>query len=261
MGLGPLSKADPRLSLLGIVSALPEEAECLAGYRPRPESLLSISESVWLKLSGLGRDRAARAATVLVEKGAGALVSWGMVAGLAPHLRPGQLVIPTSVIATGGEEIFVDAHWRRRLCATLTREVLDVSLAETIDVLVDRNGKSQLAGMTGAAAADMESAAVAHIANQSGVSSLVVRVVVDPLWMTVPSSAVYAMSPTGARSLAGLVRGLSRRPAEIVTICRLASAFARARRSLKRVARLVGPEFLAFETEHAVADSNQPGLS
>ena len=239
------------MSFLGIVSALPEEAECLAGYRPRPESLLSLSDCVWLKLGGIGRDRAASAATLLIEKGAGALMSWGMAAGLAPHLRPGDLVVPAKVVNRRGAELSVDADWHLRLCIALEQEAREVSLAETINVLVDTEQKNALARATGAVAADMESAAVARVADESGVSSLVVRVVVDPLTMTVPSSAVAAVSASGARRWAGLVGGLSHRPGEIVAICRLAYAFSHGRRALKKVACGVGPEFLAFETRPA----------
>ena len=247
MGSGPIQKADPRLSFLGIVTALPEEATCLAGRRAKPESLLTLSESVRLQLSGLGRERAASAARGLVEQGAVALMSWGTVAGLVPELRAGDLVIPRKVIGAEGPELLIDADWHRRLCAALSEDPQSSPVAEATEVLVDVESKARLGKLTGAVATDMESAAIARVAIESGLSSVIMRVVVDPVSMVLPSSAMAAVSASGARDWWGLCRGVARRPNEMVALCRLASALSAAQRTLTRVARSVGPEFLAFD--------------
>ena len=236
------------MSFLGIVAALPEEAECLTGVRPVPGSQSRVSESVSLKSGGIGCARAACSATLLAEQGAKALLSWGTAAALAPNLCSGDLIIPARVIAADGEILPVDVDWHRRLCKGLDRTPDISPLAEVSDVLINPEGKRRLAELTGAVAADMESAAVARVALKSGVSCLVVRVVVDPLSMTVPASASAAVSVSGARDWWGLGRGLCRRPVEVVGVCRLARAFAIAKKSLRSVARSVGPEFLAFQS-------------
>lgn len=230
------------------MTALPEEAICLTGRRVRPDSLLILSESVRLKLSGVGRERAAAAARSLVEQGAGALMSFGTTAGLVTELCTGGLVVPKNVITIDGAQFFVDLYWQHRLCTMLGHESRDSSIVEVIEPVCQVESKLMLASVTGAVAADMESAAIIRVARESGVASLVVRVVVDPLSMTLPSSAIAAVSPSGARSWLGLCQGLVRRPSELVTLCRLALAFAVAQRSLARVALSAGPEFCAFES-------------
>ena len=234
------------MSFLGIVAALPEEAECLTGVRPVPGCQLRISASVWLKLSGIGAARAARSASVLVEQGASALLSWGGAAGLTPNLGPGDLLVPARVITSDGKILPIDVDWHRRLCAALT-PIPDISpLVEVNHILLEPQDKTRTGELTGAVAADMESAAVTRVAAESGVSSLVLRVVVDPSFMPVPASARAAVTMSGARDWWGLARGLCRRPVEAAGLWRLARAFATARKSLHAVARTVGPEFLAF---------------
>ena len=239
------------MSFLGIVAALPEEAKCLTGGRAQPESLLSISDLVWLRLCGIGRERAASAARSLLQQGASAVMSWGTVAGLVPELRAGDLVIPTKLVAANGQEFRVDGRWHQRVCTRLDLEIHDCALAEATTVVGDFASKSDLARRTGAAATDMESVAVAQVAGEFGVSSLAIRVVVDPVSMTMPASAIAAVKTSGARDWWGLGRGVLRKPLDMVGLWRLAQAMSLAQGTLSAVAGCVGPEFLAFETSIA----------
>ena len=56
-----------------------------------------------------------RGAQQLAAKGARAIISFGPAVGLAPALRPGDLVIAECVVLPSGETIATDRAWRTRL--------------------------------------------------------------------------------------------------------------------------------------------------
>jgi len=209
--------------------------------------MVSLSEFTRLKVSGLGGERADTAARKLVEQGAIALMSFGTAAGLVRDLRSGDLVLPSHIVAADGTRYIVDAQWRHRVCTVLNHDPRDCTIVEVIEPVCLVEEKSRLAAHTDAVAADMESAAIIRVAEECGIASLVVRVVVDPLSMTLPSSAIAAVSPTGARCWSGLCWGLLRKPHEIFEIYHLALASSLARRSLMEVCRSAGSEFCAFQ--------------
>ena len=86
---------------LGIVIALDAEARTLAG---RTGHFLS-HDSYQVMVSGPGPQRAEAAARALLAAGCDALMSFGLAGGLAPHLRPGALVLAERVLSAQGETL------------------------------------------------------------------------------------------------------------------------------------------------------------
>ena len=64
-----------------------------------------LNERTFLILSGMGRDRAKRAAQTLVEENMDCLVSFGTAGALSPALRPGDLVLPQEIVCVGKNEL------------------------------------------------------------------------------------------------------------------------------------------------------------
>jgi adenosylhomocysteine nucleosidase len=89
---------------------------------------------------------------------------------------------------------------------------------------------------TGAAAVDMESAAVAQIAAKHQLPFIAVRVIVDTAGDMLPR-AVVAASQAGRVQFARLIGGLILAPREIGSLIRLAQRYRIAMRSL----RAIGP--------------------
>ena len=87
---------------------------------------------------------------------------------------------------------------------------------------------------TGAAAVDMESAAVAQIAAKHNLPFIAVRVIVDTAADTLPR-AVVAASRAGRVRFARLIGGLILAPREIAPLIRLAQRYRIAMRSLRVV--------------------------
>lgn len=136
--------------------------------------------SVPLVRTGMGPDRAARAVARLRERSAGLLMA-GLGGGLAPEVRPGDVVVASEVV-TGGRRLAVPSA--PLLAGALSRCGLPVHLGPVASSprLVGGAARAALAG-GGALAVDMESGA---LATAPGRPCAVVRVIVDtaelPLW-------------------------------------------------------------------------------
>lgn len=231
------------MSFLGIVAALPDEAVSLTQQRPRPAARVVLSDRVCVQLSGIGPQRACAAANALLDDGAGALLSWGIAAGLDPALPVGCLVLAREIISAQGHRYAVDALWHERLCGRLGTEVYFeiAAIAETCSILNGPHQKRALYERTGAAVADMESAAVAQVAEQGRVPMLAVRAVADTARMSLPGCASAAMSESGELVLREFFSRLLRHPGEALAVVGTGRAMLGARAALAKVVRRAGP--------------------
>ncbi len=240
----------------GIVTAMAVEALTLCTGRLPAGRVVTLDEGPLIILGGIGRDRASTAAASLVQAGADALISWGVASGLVPRMRPGTLVLPEQIISREGIVHRAAPELYHRACAALNGRFDHVgdSLAESRRVMRSRAEKRDLFRLTGAVAADMESAAVAEIAEAAGIPFLSVRVILDSLEIPLPGSALSAIDEYGTVRPARFMRGLAVRPWEIPGILRLALKFRRAKtalgragRQLDRFAQLAAPECLGLD--------------
>jgi len=179
------------LKRLGIVVAMPLERSWLA----------STSEDVRpaVEVSGLGAAGARRAALRLVDLRVNALASWGMAAGLDPQLKPGTVVIPARVIGSAADGYTPDVHWRQRLLDRLGHAltVCGDPIADAPAILDTPDAKAAVFERTGAAAADMESAAVAQVAAEHELPMLVIRVVLDAAAVFLPGGLGRVIDDAG----------------------------------------------------------------
>jgi hopanoid-associated phosphorylase len=218
-------------AVLGVVAALEMERRWIGAPEPLVET------------SGVGAEKAGAAARMLLDRGAIALVSWGVAGGLDPTIDPGTVVLPDAVIGTDGSRHKVDLGWQGRLLAKIKDQV-DVSTSKLLDVarpITTAEEKCALYRRTGAGAVDMESAAVAAIANGAGVSFIAVRAVVDAATTSLPDAALMMFDERGQLKRSSLIR-LALRPLEWPGLIALARANAAAGRSMRRVGSAAGPD-------------------
>jgi len=186
--------------------------------------------------SGVGLARAQAAAEALLAMGAQRLLVWGTAGGLVPDLRPGRVVLPELVRDAEGRSYVLDPGWREELKGTVA-PALTVSNAAIVSVdspVVTRAQRHALAESSGAAAVDMETAAVARIAQQHAVPCAAVRAIADPLELELPSVILAAR---GDRLLPlEIPLRLLLRPSEVPAIRDLSRAFSAARSSLESIA-------------------------
>jgi adenosylhomocysteine nucleosidase len=232
------------MSGVGVVAALASEARALGPSLPRGRSpvplseLASLGDGALLAVSGIGLAAAAVAAGALIEAGASALMTFGMAGALDPALKPGSVVLPRELIFTDGARFQASSSWRERVAAELSslRAVSEGNLL-TCDRAIETPAlKAAAFHNTGAAAVDMESAAVARVAAGHNVPFIAVRVIVDTAADSLPH-AVVAASRAGRVKFGRLIVGLVMAPGDIGALIRLSQRYRAAMRSL----RVIGP--------------------
>jgi adenosylhomocysteine nucleosidase len=226
------------LKTVGIVCALASEARHL---RPTDSTLVITT--------GMGSSAATTGARALVDAGARALVSFGMAGGLDPSLQAGEILLPAEVLTADGRIYRCEARWRERLGATIAaRSGRLLTSAKSVGSVEE---KAALFGSTGAVAVDMESAAIAEVAEQQGVPFLAVRVVVDSAADVLPRAVTSAADSEGHLHIWRLIGALALAPNELAPLIRLAQRYRAANRSLATVARTGSLAPSAFETRQS----------
>ncbi len=252
MSLGPRGGSGARfrdarrasfaLKPIGIVSALAAEARTLGPTTPHRAELRQLPDGALLAVSGIGGAAAAAAARRLVLAGATALASFGTAGGLDPTLTCGTVLLPEEVVAFDGAAAVApasatSAHWRQRLGAALPACcITGGGRLLTSEQPIGRGAKADAWRKTGAAAVDMESAAIAQVAAQAGLPFIVVRVIIDSAADELPA-AVIAASGGGRLRIGRLIAGLRLSSGDVGALIRLSARYRIARRALATVAQ------------------------
>ena len=236
-------------STIGLVVALPAEARALIG-RGRWQhaeghlfrrSRLNNRTRLVVVRSGLGMKNAFLASQWLVAEGVAALGASGVSGGLDPDLEPGDLVLANSVIQESdntcqqvweGSSKFVEIVYAA-LIATEIPAYRGAIITAQKPVLSARN-KQALFTKTKALAADMESAAVATIANNAGLPFFALRTVCDAATRSIPIEIFDCLNQAGHVRLLHLFRMLFIRPALVSDLLRTRKDFNAALATLGR---------------------------
>lgn len=171
------------------------------------------------------------------------LLSCGLAGGLDPALAAGTLLLPARILAADGEAFDVDPGWHRRALARLQAlgPVATGPLAGASGLLTHPAQKQALHQASGAVAADMESAALARWAARRRLPFLVLRVLLDPAPVALPSWSQVALRPDGTTNMAALVLALLRQPGELPALPRLALGVRSAAARWRAALRALGP--------------------
>lgn len=216
---------------IGIIVALRWEAQCLKSVlKQQPDSKIT-----W-QLTGMGPQAAADGARQLIANGATQLISYGCAAGLQLRLEAGSLLAPQQVIQTDGEVLECDVRlwqWFSDQSGIACHD----PLAEVNTVLSSTVAKSALRSSTGAAAADMESAAIMRAAKAQGVPAAVLRTVLDDAEQSLPAGLVDCCDAWGSPRSMSFAAWLLREPKRFSAVYALARAQRQARHTLVRIAK------------------------
>lgn len=222
--------------------AVTAEARSLLKQSIANGELIRLPEGALLTISGMGPRRATIASKALLEKGANGLLSWGSAGGLSPEVSPGSLILPKTVIASNRSLYHVESTWHNRLCGLLKGHVdfHTDPLVESAIVVRTSAEKAILFRETGAIGVDMESAAVAAVAQEVGIPFMVVRAVADAMGTTIPKSTLMAFDEFGRLNFLNLIQGLVQHPTELFALFRIGRNYRAAQKTLAAVARLTG---------------------
>lgn len=221
------------MSRIGLVTGARAEARCLGDL---PLAVLC---------SGANAERAALAAELHFDEGAGALVSFGLAGALSPDLETGTILLPQTVLAPNGMRYPVDGVWRKALWLRLEAAGIECRgglLVGSDDLVGLPTAKQRLFESTAAVAVDMESHAVALAARELGVPFVVLRAVADRVDEEVPRAALAALGPDGRVRVLALLAALARRPRDLPLLLRLARTSRPALQSLATAVAAAGPE-------------------
>lgn len=215
----------------------------ITGSKRERDCLVAAGRKLDLRCSGARPERAETYARSLVVDGCAGLLSIGLAGGLDPGLRPGHVVLSSTVIAPDGAKVPASEPWREALAADL--DAADIPfrigpIAGLDDLVRLAETRRALLSGTGAIAADMESHAVMRIAAASGLPFMAVRIVADIAGDDLPRAAEQALAPDGGISLAGLACGLLSRPGDLGGMLLLARRARKGFETLSRVAALPG---------------------
>jgi adenosylhomocysteine nucleosidase len=231
--------------ITGIVVALPEE---LVTLTPKPIGkgrCVFIRDKILVACAGMGPANASVAAELLIAKGASQLISWGCAAALEPSLRAGDLTLADRLLDTANEEITVNTEWLGHTKALLAGAFTDRGkqvalhiglLTESTAVVTSTKAKQQLHSFTNALALDMESNAIAKVAQLHGLPFLAIRAIADPAGIGLPEAVVYATNSEGEVAIGKLLRYLALHPAQLPGLIKLGICFNKAKRTLLQVA-------------------------
>jgi adenosylhomocysteine nucleosidase len=225
----------------GVVCALRGEARCLGVRLSGTQRLGRAADGTLVALTGVGAAAAAAGAESLLAAGASALVSFGMAGGLDPALVPGALVLPAEVMTSSGETFLTAQAWCMHL-TSLSRSgpAARGRLLSTATAVVSSAAKAELHRRTRAVAVDMESAAIAAVAQRRRAPFVAVRAIVDEAAAAVPRAVLASTDADGDAAVVRLLHELLRHPQELSQVVRLSRGYFRAGRTLRAVARSGG---------------------
>ena len=173
-----------------------------------------------------------------------AILSFGLAGGLAPGLKPGDVVLATHVTA-GDTHHDVALDWHDVMASKLEGAVrLHRGLIAGMDrVLTTSTDKAALHALSGALAVDMESHIAAAFAREHNVPFAALRAISDPATRSLPDLASDALTPDGNVALGKVIGGLLRQPGQLPALVAAGIDSERAFASLRRCRRLLGPLF------------------
>jgi adenosylhomocysteine nucleosidase len=228
------------LSRIGIISALSSEGRCLTGNTIPVNKPVRINQYTVAMICGMGEDNAHSAAQKLLKLNISTLVSWGTAGALTENIQSGDLVLADNVVANDGDRYSFDAEWNKYIINELSNTSLKIHhgmIAHTGQVLTTAEDKKRLHGDTNALSVDMESLAIARIANEEKLPCVSIRAIVDEASQCIPEAIIKHTDTFGRPSLFPLVSSLIRNPGLIAELIKLGAAMRAATTSLNTVAR------------------------
>jgi nucleoside phosphorylase len=225
---------------VGVVVALEAEARALVRRRTLLGVVEQAAPGVRVLVSGMGPRAAADAAATLAQGGVAALAMFGVAGALDEALASGSLLTPAELLDEQGQRYATDAAWRARLAARLGAAADERPLLTVESPLLTPQSKREAQRRYGAAAVDMESAAVARIARARRLPFLVLRAVADAVDDSIPEPLAMAIDRYGRPRPLAMTRALLRNPGLIPGLPHLASTMSRANGALRRAAQAAG---------------------
>ena len=223
----------PKPPPLGIIFALPIEAhtfERRLGNATKYQGQKSVIYEghvfdhpvVWT-ISGVGQEAARNAAQLIIDgHQPHTLISAGFAGALAPHLEHGTVLVPERILDDNQQCIYPLGHSDQSLWPG--ENIIDskATLITVDSVITSKEKKAQLRQESHADLVDMESAAVALVAQNANVQFLAVRAISDTSEEALPPEVSRLSQPQSPMHRFGAaLAAITRRPAAVTDLWRL----------------------------------------
>jgi nucleoside phosphorylase len=238
--------------ITGIVIALPDEVSSLSSTKISKGECVFINDKTLIVHSGAGPKNAAKASQLLIDQGANRLISWGCAAALKTGMHSGDLILPQTLFTEDNDQLTITSPWFQLVLEDLAPlNPFTGSLAESSHIVAKSSDKKLIHKQTRAIALDMESIAVARIAQKNDIDMLVIRSIADPVNLDLPEAVCYALNPQGDIVLPKLLWFLLSHPQELPNLIKLGLNFNAAKNKLKLVAKHLDI-IVGFEQQQAI---------
>jgi adenosylhomocysteine nucleosidase len=226
------------LSKLGIIAALPAEAECLYNKKLNITSPIEIQKDIFLCLSGIGYESARHAANELLRFNIDGLISWGVAGAIDPSLNSGDLIVANTIISP---DIMYSTsnEWKNKLSEYIQNKygkVINADIASSREICASTSDKENLLHRTNALAVDMESAAIAETAKNNNLDFLAIRTIADQAHSSIPEAVLKHTDNLGNPKLLKFVLSCILKPGQIRDIIILAKNYNSALKNLSDIA-------------------------
>jgi len=226
--------------VIGIIIPLIQEASVFKIKKRDTKRPVEISENILIYVSGVGIKNASNAVDALAPK-VSHLISWGTAAGLSRHLKPGDLLLPDLIIDKNEVEFKTDPGFKHKLVERIPNTLSYESglLCESTNILKEVEEKEAFGKKYNAMGCDMESAVIAKLANQRGISFNALRVISDDYSTPIPKSVYLSIDKDGDFSIRKFLFQLLLTPKDIVQVVRLGKSFSKAKKTMSVITKIL----------------------
>ncbi len=224
---------------LGILVPLKHELRSLTTKNLDPGSCVALSSNITVCLSGVGHQATRAAFTKILEHPVDLVVSWGTAAGLTHGVRAGDLVIPKFVKTSEGT--FQANPWFCQQIASCIPSGLKKhhgTLSDTGTILRSIDDKRKLNLASNCVTADMESGAIARLAEEHNLPFAVIRSVSDEVTTPIPTAILNSFKGNNFEIKSFIYNAIIT-PSDWKDIFKLSGEFKKARKSLRTAARIL----------------------
>ena len=222
--------------MIGIIVPLIQEASVFKIKKKDTKRPIEISDNLLLYVSGVGIKNATKAVDALTPH-VSQLISWGTAAGLSKILKPGDLLLPDLIMDESGTEYATNSNFKDQIIKLLPNSLSYESglLCESTTILKGVEDKEAFGKKYNAMACDMESATIAKMAIQRGISFNVLRFVSDDYSTRIPKSIYASINEEGDFNISKFLIQLISKPKDIFQIIHLGKNFSKAKKTMLEV--------------------------
>ena len=201
---------------------------------------INLTPQVVVCRTGIGVEKTRNAVKKLISYEIELLISWGSAAGISREVAAGDLLLPSSLV--DGDKIYnTHSPFNDRIKKELSGKVSikQQPMCYSGGLLDSVESKKQLYRNTQCVAADMESLAMAKVADELGIRFSVIRAVSDTCDMRLPRSVLKNIDTNEGINIWNFIKTALFNPRDWVLIIKLVRSFSKAQKTLNIVAPLV----------------------